>query len=84
MTQILAHKITHDETFGDAVREFSHFTSKGDPQDSMGSRQSHPQSHEFAIQIRIKPGSAMSTSSKRKGGQSRRRNANDERPRTND
>ena len=42
--RFLPTRITHDEPFGVAVKEFSHFTNKVDSQDSTRSLPSHPQS----------------------------------------
>jgi hypothetical protein len=62
----LTTRITHNEPFGVAVREFSHFTNKIDSQVSTRSLPSEPQSHRFTIQIRINPSSALRMSGKQK------------------
>src|SRR5580700_7137160 len=64
--RFLPTRITHNEPFGVAVREFSHFTNKIDSQDSARSLPSQPQSHRFTIQIRINPGSALRMSGNKK------------------
>ena len=68
LLRFLPTRITHDEPFGVAVREFSHFTNKIDSQDSTRSLPSEPQSHRFTIQIRINPSSALRMSGNKKGG----------------
>jgi hypothetical protein len=66
--RFLPTRITRDEPFGVAVKEFSHFTNKIDSQDSTRSLPSHPQSHVFTMQILVNPGSALRMSGNKKSG----------------